>query len=106
MQLNGYFDASVYVVLYAVSFVFLNKFCQNVDPVIALFGMSFIAIITFNFMSLKQIKLTYTVCLNNKLLYLVMSGALALDWIGMLYSSHIADPFVSMASLFVFLAII
>ncbi|HLX54203.1 MAG TPA: hypothetical protein VKR58_09685 [Aquella sp.] len=106
MQLNGYFDAAMYVIIQSLSFVFLNKFCQHVDPVIALFVMSFIAIITFNCMSIKQIKLTYIACLNNKLLYLAMSGALAMDWVCMLYSSHIADPFVSMAALFIFLAII
>src|SRR6185437_4057001 len=106
MRFNGYFDAAIYVIIQAVSFVFLNKFCQQVDPIIALFAMSFIATITFNVMSIKQIRPAYMACLNYKLLFLVMSGALALDWIGMLYSSHIADPFVTMAALFIFLAII
>lgn len=106
MWLNGYMDAAIYVLMTAISFVFLNKFCQQVDPVIALFVMSFIAIISFNLMSFKQIKATYMTCLNNKLLYLAMSGSLAIDWICMLFSSYVADPFVSMAGLFIFLAII
>jgi drug/metabolite transporter (DMT)-like permease len=106
MRLNGYFDASMYVIVQSLSFVFLNKLCKNVDPVIALFAMSFIALITFNFMSLRQIKATYAACLNNKLLYLAMSVGLAADWVCMLYSSMLADPFVSMSGLFIFLAIV
>jgi hypothetical protein len=106
MRVGGYIDAAIYVIMTAISFVYLNKFCQQVDPVIALFAMSFIAIISFNLMSIKHIKATYMACWNNKLLFIIMSGALALDWTCMLFASYIADPFVSMAGLFIFLAII
>lgn len=106
MAIGGYFDAAMYVIVMAVSFVFLNKFCQQIDPVIALFAMSFIAIVSFNLMNHKQLRSTYRACLENKLLYLVMSGGLALDWVCMLYASYFADPFIAMSGLFIFLAII
>ncbi|MCE3268218.1 MAG: hypothetical protein K0R49_470 [Burkholderiales bacterium] len=105
-MLSGYFDAAIYVTLTAISFVFLNRLMGQINPVVALFAMSFFAIVNFNLMSLKQLKATYIACFNNKLLYLIMSGSLALDWICMLYSSYITDPFVSMSALFIFLAVI
>lgn len=106
MPVSGFIDAAMYVVLTAVSFVFLNKFCQNIDPVIALFVMSAVAIITFNALSFRHIKSTYLACSKHKLLFFTMSGTLAFDWVCMLYASHLADPFVAMAGLFIALAII
>ena len=106
MKNSGYIDAAIYVVISAISFVFLNKLVQHIDPVIALFVMSGIGIITFNFLSITKIKATYVTCFKNKLLFLAMSAALGLDWVCMLYASYLADPFVSLAGLFIFLGIV
>lgn len=104
--MSGYFDAAIYVVISSISFVFLKKLCNSIDPLVALFIMSGIGIINFNILSINKIKDTYISCIKNKTLFLIMSGSLGLDWVCMLYSSYYADPFVSLASLFIFLAIV
>lgn len=104
--MSGYIDASIYVIVSAISFVFLKDLCDNLNPVIALFFMSGVAIISFNILGIKKIKATYSICLNNKFLFVIMSASLGLDWTCMLYASYVADPFVAMSGLFIFLAII
>jgi len=101
---SGYVDATIYVVLSAISFVFLNKLCDQVAPLIALFTMSGIALICFNVLSICSLKKTYAACIRHKYLFLLMSAALGIDWLGMLSASRVADPFISMAALFIALA--
>ena len=102
--MSGYFDAGIYVILSAVVFVFLDKLCNNVDPVTALFAMSGIAIVCFNLLSVKELKKTYVACFNNKLIFLLMSLALGTDWVCLIYGTHLSDPFITMAALFITLA--
>lgn len=102
---NGYVDASIYVILSAVVFVFLDKLCNHIDPVTALFAMSGIALLCFNLLCLHQVKKTYLACLHHKTLFLTMSLALGTDWACMVYATHLSDPFIAMASLFTTLAI-
>ncbi len=103
--MSGYIDAWMYVLFASVSFVFLDKLSNQIDPMIALFVMSGIAIIFFNALSLKQFKKTYAVCFNHKFLFILMSFALGMDWVGMIYATHVSDPFIAMAALFISLAI-
>lgn len=104
--MRGYLDVIIYVVVTAFSFVVLRGVCENIDPFITLFVMSITASLSFNLFSIKQIKSTYTVCFRNKWLYLTMSTALGLDWVCMLYSSYLSDPFIALAGLYIFLAIL
>lgn len=105
-MLRGYIDAAIYVVTAAASFVFLKKLCNNIDPFVIIFVVSVIATLHFNLVNIGQIKATYRVCLNNKLLFLLMSGSLGIDWVCGVYAAYFADPFISLAVLFIFLAII
>lgn len=102
--MNGYLDASIYVILSSVAFVFLDKMCNNIDPITALFAMSGIALICFNLLCIKELKKTYMACLQNSLIFFLMSFALGLDWLCLTYGTHLSDPFITMASLFVALA--
>ena len=104
--MNGYIDAAIYVILSAISFVFLGKLCAQVDPVIALFVMSAIGLLCFNLLSLRNLRPAYAACLKYKRTYLAMAAALGLDWVSMLYASYLADPFIAMAALFIALALV
>ena len=103
---SGYIDALIYVLLSSVAFVFLNNLIADVNPLIALLVMSSVALVVFNLLSFKRVKLTYTVCWQHKSIYIWMSIGLALDWVCMVYASYVADPFIAMAALFISLAII
>lgn len=102
--MNGYIDASIYVLLSAIGFVFIDRLCHHIDPVTALFAMSGIAVICFNLLSINDLKKTYAACFSNKLTFLFMSLALGADWTCIIYATHLSDPFISMAALFVTLA--
>ena len=102
--MSGYFDAAMYVILSAVAFVFLDKLCSHVDPVTALFVMSGIALISFNLLCIKQLVKTYLACIKNKLLFLLMSLALGVDWLCLTYGTYLSDPFITMVALFVTVA--
>ncbi|RTL11628.1 MAG: hypothetical protein EKK54_06730 [Neisseriaceae bacterium] len=103
--MSGYLDAAIYVLLTSVAFVFLDHLIVGLNPVVALFAMSAIALIVFNSLNISNLKKTYLACWHNKTIYLMMSAALAVDWVTMVFASHIADPFIAMAALFSALAL-
>lgn len=103
--MSGYLDASIYVLLTSVAFVFLDHLIAGLNPMIALFAMSAIALLVFNGLNIRSLSTTYLACWHNKTIYLMMSAALALDWVSMVFASHIADPFIAMAALFSALAL-
>lgn len=102
--MSGYIDAGIYVLLSAIVFVFIDRLCQHIDPVTALFAMSGIAIVCFNLLSVNDLKKTYLACFNNKFVFLLMSLALGVDWTCLIFATHLSEPFVAMAALFVCLA--
>lgn len=104
--MSGYFDALIYVLLASVAFVFLDRLCNDINPVVALFIMSGIAIICFNLLSFKYLKLTYTAIKNNFFLFLLMSFSLSIDWLCMIYATFFSDPFIAMAAVFVTTALL
>jgi len=99
--MSGYYDAVIYVILASIAFVFLDNLCSDVDPITALFIMSGIAIVCFNVLSFKSLKIVYRSILQNPLLFVIMSGALGIDWLCMIYATYLSDPFVTMTSLFI-----
>ena len=104
--MSGYVDIGIYILMGAVSFVFLGSVCENVEPIIALFIMSGVAILVFNLLTIRQLKHTYTICWQNKLAFIIMSGSLGIDWVCQIYAMHISDPFVASAATFIALAIL
>ena len=104
--MSGYIDIGIYILMGSISFVFLGKICENVSPIIALFIMSGVAILIFNILAIKNIKATYKTCWQNKLMFIIMSGSLGIDWICQIYAMHISDPFVASAATFTALAIL
>lgn len=104
--MNGYFDAGIYVLTTALSFVFLDHLIDSINPITVIFIMSGIGIVVFNFFIIGRLKHTYLACRHNITIYLLMAGALALEWASLLSAIYVADPFVSMASLFTAAAIV
>lgn len=98
--MSGYVDAILYVILASIAFVFLDDLCNDVEPLTALFVMSGVAIFCFNILSLKHLKTVYDAIFQNPLLFLIMSTALGLDWLCMIYATYLSDPFITMTSLF------
>lgn len=103
--MSGYLDAGIYVLLTSIAFVFLDHLIAGLNPVIALFAMSAIALLVFNGLNIRNLSATYLACWHNKTTYLMMSTALAVDWVCMVFASHVADPFIAMAALFSALAL-
>ena len=102
--MSGYVDVSIYVILSAIGLVFIDGLCTQLHPVTALFFMSGVALLFFNLLILKQIKQTYLACYQYKMSFLVMSFALGVDWVGIIYGTYLSDPFITMAALFITLA--
>ncbi|MFT4059872.1 MAG: hypothetical protein QM652_10015 [Legionella sp.] len=100
-QMSGYIDAILYVILASIAFVFLDDLCSDVEPLTALFVMSGVAIFCFNILSLKHLKTVYDAIFQNPFLFLMMSTVLGLDWLCVIYSTHLSDPFITMTSLFI-----
>ncbi|MCL9685331.1 hypothetical protein [Legionella maioricensis] len=100
-QMSGYIDAMLYVMLASIAFVFLDDLCSDVEPLTALFVMSGIAIFCFNLLCLRNLKTVYDAILQNPFLFLMMSTALGLDWLCMVYATYLSDPFITMTSLFI-----
>ncbi len=98
--MSGYYDAMMYVLLASIAFVFLDNLCQEVSPVVALFVMSGIALLCFNLLSAKSLKKTYQNLYEHRLLFFMMSFALSIDWLCMLYATYLSDPFITMTALF------
>lgn len=96
-----YIDAFLYILFTAISFVFLDKVISHISPVVTLTIMSACGIVVFNLFNIDKLIATYKFCLKNKVSFLIMSGALAIDWCTMVASTYFADPFVAMASLFI-----
>lgn len=99
--MNGYIDALIYVILTAVSFVFLNQLISEIDPWLALLVMSGIALAGFNGANFSKITASYQVIWREKLLWVFMAATLAIDWISMVFASYYSDPFIAMAALFI-----
>lgn len=99
--MSGYIDAILYVMLASIAFVFLDNLCGGVEPLTALFVMSGVAIFCFNILCLKHLKTVYDAILQNPFLFLMMSTALGLDWLCMIYATYLSDPFITMTSLFI-----
>ena len=99
--MSGYIDAILYVMLASIAFVFLDDLCRDVDPLTALFVMSGVAIFCFNILSFKHLKIVYGAIFQNPFLFLMMSTALGLDWLSMIYATYLSDPFITMTSLFI-----
>ena len=99
--MSGYIDAVAYIIFSSIAFVFLDKLSHNVNPTMALFVLSGIALISFNMLAFNTLKKTYQSILHNPILFLTMSFALSMDWLFMLYATYLSDPFITMASLFI-----
>lgn len=104
--MSGYIDAFIYVILTAFGFVFIDSLHAEVSPLVALFVMLLVAVSWFNIINLPSLFKIYKTCLDNLLLFILMSGLLMIDWFCSMYGVHYADPFIYLSSLFIAVALV
>ena len=80
---------------------------ENILPILPLKNIvvlptSIIPIIVGRQTSVKAVE--HALKHNNKTIFILMSTALSIDWVCMVYATHLSDPFVAMSSLFITLA--
>lgn len=103
--MKQYIDAFLYIIITALGFVYLDHIYENSSKLIVLFIMLCGAIFWFNVINIKRLPHIYKTLFQNKLLYIVMSIFLAIDWFCSIYGVAFADPFVYLSVLFISLAL-
>lgn len=101
-----YIDVLIYVLLTAISFVFLGKITDHVNPVVTLSIMSACGIVVFNLFNYKKIIPTYLATMRYPWLTFIMCTSLAIDWWCMILGIYLSDPVVVMSSLFIAVAVL
>ncbi|MCE3269524.1 MAG: hypothetical protein K0R49_1778, partial [Burkholderiales bacterium] len=88
-----------------MSFTFIDKLGNFVNPIISLFFMSIIATIWFNLINYKNLKSIYTNFLRNKRIFLMLSSMVGLNWLCSIFAPHKSDPFIYLSATFIVMAI-
>lgn len=101
-----YFDILIYVLLTAISFVFLGKITDHVNPVVTLSIMSACGIIVFNLFNYKKTIPTYMATMRHPWITFIMCTSLAIDWWCMVLGIYLADPVIVMSALFIAVAVL
>lgn len=57
--MKKYLDISIYILLTAISFVFIEKLIEHINPILALAVMSLCGIVVFNFLNYRNTRHTY-----------------------------------------------
>lgn len=102
----GYIDAIIYCVFTAVSFVFIDKMGDHINPYLSLFVMTLIACIFFISINYKHLKLMGRTIIDNKTLYLIMCHMVGINWLCSIFAPHLADPFIYLSVLFIVTSIL
>lgn len=101
----GYIDAFFYVLFTAVSFTFIDKLDDHINPYISLLCLTIFATIFFNAINYKNLKTMYMGCLNNKSLYLGITLCIGVNWLCSIFAPNQSDPFIYLALSFITMAI-
>lgn len=92
-----YVDVLLYAVFTAISFTFLDKLDDFINPLVSLLFMSVLASICFAGINVKKLKSMVLACVTNKLLYLYMTVAIMINWLCSMFAPNDADPFIYLA---------
>ncbi|MCC2625707.1 MAG: hypothetical protein K0R14_1580 [Burkholderiales bacterium] len=102
----AYINVILYMVLTAISFTFIDKLGNVVNPLISLFFMSIYATIWFNAVNYKHLKQIYLKCCSqNRLLYIIVAINVGINWLCSIFAPHKSDPFIYLSVTFVTMAI-
>lgn len=100
----GYTSAFLYSIFTAISFTFIDKLDDFINPYYSLFIMSIIATLFFNIVNIKDLKKVYQHCYDNKLLYFAMTISIGINWVCSIFAPNIGDPFIYLSLHFICLA--
>lgn len=103
---SGYIDAFLFCLFTAISFNFIDKLDDHINPFISLLFMSIIASLFFSAISYKHIGKMYKAVINNKTLYCIMSLAIGINWLCSIFAPNLSDPFIYLLLLFITMAIL
>lgn len=84
----------IYIILTAISMVFINHAATFLPPALTLFLGTIIAIITFHLINIRQIKNIYQQAWKTKWLWLRMMCAVTAMWVSTIYGPAYATPAV------------
>src|SRR3990167_11237112 len=101
----SYTSVILYMVLTALSFTFIDKLGDYVNPIFSLFCMTICATIWFNLINYKNLKNMYVKCINHKTLYLLLAITIGINWMCAIFAPNKSDPFVYIAACFMSSAI-
>lgn len=91
----------MYVVLSAISFVFIDKVGSKIDPMLLLFMMVCISMLWFHAINIAKLKHIYSACLNDAWRFLWVMIFIGVNWLCSIYAPSNADPFIYLAANFV-----
>lgn len=103
--MRGYIDASFYCLFTAISFTFIDKLDDSMNPFISLFFMSIMSSLFFNTINYKHIKKMFRACINNKISYLIMGLSISINWLSSIFAPNVSDPFIYLTISFTTMAI-
>jgi drug/metabolite transporter (DMT)-like permease len=99
-----YTDGIIYVMLTALSFVFIDQLAGYINPIVSLFIMASLATVWFQILSWRKLKQLYIICTKEPQ-YWLLAVIVAINWLSSMYAPHYADPFLYLAIYFITLAI-
>ncbi|MDD3265871.1 MAG: EamA family transporter [Burkholderiales bacterium] len=99
-----YNDAIIYVILTAISFVYIDKLGSYINPLVSLLFMAVVASIWFNLINLKHLSKMYGACISDRT-YLILAFSIGVNWLSSIYAPHYSDPFIYLSIYFIVLAI-
>lgn len=93
------------MVFTAVSFTFIDKMGDLINPLFSLFFMALCATIWFNLVNYKNLTSLYKKCTQHKLSYLLVAFTIGINWLCSIFAPNKSDPFVYLAAGFMTIAI-
>lgn len=105
-MISGYVDAFLYALFTAISFTYIDKLGDDINPYWSLLIMSVIATLFFNAINYKELKRIYKACYSDNIIYMQMALSVGINWLCSIFAPNLSDPFIYLALYFMVLALV
>lgn len=96
----GYIDTCIYSFFTALSFVFIDKLDDKINPYVSLLYMLIVALVFFNLVQYRNLLNVYRQTFKNMSTYIPMSLFISANWMCSIFAPNIIDPFFYLAIYF------